>query len=395
MTRFSTRTRLAVAFALLCSPRCAPLQAQQVPTWKATEMLRIDGDEKTFSQIYMLLVYRDGSIAVLPGEPVVLWYDANGRAKGKFGREGEGPGEFRFINYAGLIGDTLWVNDFSLRRTTFIAPNRKLLRSERWPLGIGVATPAGRTSFPAPLGLAPRVIYADGDRLADPLLPPLMSHPSWYPKERGSLPIIRLDTAGNFKKLLAVTPGMGPCNVFYNGPNSVGTPFCASNLSEIAADGSRILFVMQQNREPLTPSYRIVTIGATGDTLLSRQYSYAPVPMSRAMADSAMLVLRTPSKHSQPQPGRSDAIDALVVAKTVPPVVRLLAGRDGTTWVAEGGVGAERSWLILDARGDQVARVKLPRSFVPRVADGSQLWGIDSDDDGLQRVVRYRIGPGN
>jgi hypothetical protein len=69
----------------------------------------------------------------------------------------------------------------------------------------------------------------------------------------------------------------------------------------------------------------------------------------------------------------------------------LLVGRDETIWLESYTRAGDRAWQVLDARGDLIGRVTLPRAVHLHVAEASALWGIETDSDGLEHVVRYRV----
>jgi hypothetical protein len=54
------------------------------------------------------------------GSGEVRFFDREGTFLRSFGREGDGPGEFQFIRFAGLARDSIWIYDFRLNRLTFV-----------------------------------------------------------------------------------------------------------------------------------------------------------------------------------------------------------------------------------------------------------------------------------
>jgi hypothetical protein len=74
------------------------------------------------------------------------------------------------------------------------------------------------------------------------------------------------------------------------------------------------------------------------------------------------------------------------------PVHGIVAGSDGRTWIALRPNHGERPWLVLGATGTVVGRVAVPDNVRVVVANATHLWGIETDADGVQSVVRYRVG---
>src|SRR5690606_24027972 len=93
---------------------------EHLPQLTLTEELRIgsvDDPDAGFSQIGGLTIGPDGNLYVIEQQDnEVRVYDAQGTLVRRFGRQGEGPGEFLFPSQLGVVGDTLWVTDLRLQR---------------------------------------------------------------------------------------------------------------------------------------------------------------------------------------------------------------------------------------------------------------------------------------
>jgi len=80
----------------------------------------------------------DGRIAVATdGSQEIRIFDSGGSLESRFGGDGEGPGEFRAVMLAGLLGDSLVVLDRRLKRISLVHPDEGFVRS--FPLADGVA----------------------------------------------------------------------------------------------------------------------------------------------------------------------------------------------------------------------------------------------------------------
>jgi hypothetical protein len=95
-----------------------------IPTWtlSPTPTLTIEDDGTPATQFVRIVgVARlsNGSIAVANrGTNDIRVFDARGRHVATFGRTGEGPGEFRRLDWVGRSGDTLWFFDSGVMRVT-------------------------------------------------------------------------------------------------------------------------------------------------------------------------------------------------------------------------------------------------------------------------------------
>jgi len=104
------------------------------------------GPEDELASVGGALLLSDGSIVVANAERELRYYDPRGGYRSKVGREGEGPGEFRFLYWIGLSEDSVVAYDLDLRRiSTFDAAGR-YAGSVRLPSAI-------RGSFPYPVGV--------------------------------------------------------------------------------------------------------------------------------------------------------------------------------------------------------------------------------------------------
>ena len=79
----------------------------------------IDDSVLAFSTISGLTVDRDGRMYVLQStEPIVTVLNPNGTLHQRFGRRGQGPGEFSAAGWVGWWGGTLWVTDMFQQRVS-------------------------------------------------------------------------------------------------------------------------------------------------------------------------------------------------------------------------------------------------------------------------------------
>lgn len=105
--------------------------------------------------------------------------------------------------------------------------------------------------------------------------------------------------------------------------------------------------------------------------------------------------------------GRVDAM----IAEHLPPLGRLLVGRDGAIWVERRDRdptpdvteferlygnrlgGRETVWDVFEDHGAYVGTVMLPATFTPHCVTGTSVTGVELDDLDVERVVTYRAEP--
>lgn len=379
-----------VALLALSAPLSGAASQKPPPSLRAIPELRIDAADEDLSPVGWIAVARSGVIAVgQPQDRLVRFFDSRGEALGTFGRDGAGPGEFRYLTIHGWIGDTLWVNDISAHRLTLIAPERTLVRTVPWPTSVSAA---GEDSGRAPrfIFVVPWAIYPDGSLLAYASLATDSPRPEWMGPDRQGMPAIRVTRDGMLTRIVAWRESRDDCSVpvhMPGGRGSAGIPFCAQPLIDLARDGSRMAqaTIVQPSRGP--GSYRVTVVDARGDTTFSRSYPFTPVSITRKVADSVIAARAARA----PGPAYAAAIRAMNVPPTYPPLRRILVGRDGTTWLELWTSSGDRTWHVLDGKGDVIGALMVPRRIDIKVGDLGTIWATDTDEDGLESVVRFRV----
>lgn len=75
-----------------------------------------------------------------------------------------------------------------------------------------------------------------------------------------------------------------------------------------------------------------------------------------------------------------------------PVVDAALVGREDTVWIeAHTDSKLIRRWHLLTPEGKAIGVVDVPRNVTGRSARRDQIWGTESDADGLESVTRYAV----
>jgi hypothetical protein len=391
-----TRQTLGLVFVTALTTAAA----QNPPQLRATEEMRISGDAQSLIPFSTLLVGPDGRIVVPQRQDgQLLFFDANGRKLGTFGRKGAGPGEFNFLDGTmGWLGDTLWVYDRNnARRLTFVSKNLRLVRSQ----SVGVAAPfnPNAPSDPKHIALANVQIdysYADGTMLLRSAFGPMdpeMRAPTDYR-------YVVVNAAGDVLRVLLRLPDehawvvLRDARGMFTGGGYV--PFSASVRFAVSSNGLRVGFLSTTTVSGAKGSYSVTVVRAAGDTAFSRTYSYDPARIPAAAKDSVIAAILQSGRVSTPEgrfPGEAFAnkVRPLIPA-TYAPVLELLLGDDDTTWLVMRDAASVTRYRALDGKGNVLGEVVLSsRSHVAR-ATRTQLWVIENDTDGVPSIIRYRIG---
>src|SRR5690606_22367909 len=358
-----------------------PAAGQDVARLATAREVVVTAERADLTEIGTTLLLRNGDLIMTQyRDGVVRRFDHNGTPT-VMGRKGEGPGEFQMPTVAGTVGDTLWISDVRLRRTTFFHPDRTLLRTVPWPDAAKASGNGVRWQM-----LLPLAYLRDGALLADGMHDATAPRPAWATAVQWSgSAILRLAPGGAMQRVVAWLPA-NDCteNVpIAGGDVIVRIPFCAGTPRHIDPETGRIALALFE--AGLT---RVVVLSATGDTLLAKELRFPPVAIPTSLRDSAR------QAEAQRAGAGGPAFDkAMARMPTVhPSVTRILNGRDGTTWIEVATPGPDRTWQILDARGNVTGAVRLPRAVNIAVAERGIVWGVATDEDGLMQVVRFRVG---
>lgn len=348
----------------------------------------ISGETEDLSIVSALAVSRGGTIAVGQNrDGRVLFYGADGKRIGEFGRLGEGPGEFRIMSDIGWRGDSLWITDEMLPRVTLVGPDRRLARIQPFPRSSSVAP------FDKVNGLTFVALGGDGSMLISgaPRPDPALGGPTRQPAARRVRDFFRREATGDGGKRLARRPPtacFAPLKV-PGGEGLAGIPLCQSPLSGVAPDGSRIAILSIENPFVEFRSLRLTVISARGDTVVSRDIDVTPIPvtMQEVMAE----LVNPPGRALLSTEQKQAAVRAVGIPRQRPGATSLLMSNDGSVWLETPTRAATHTWVQLSPTGIRRRLVVLPASAELLVAEGDQLWTRETDDVGLQNVVRYRI----
>lgn len=344
---------------------------------------------------------RIGSLATTPahlGEVVItqpddhriLFFPSSGGAPAIFGRNGEGPGEFRNGWLAGTVGDSVWVSDPSTHRMTLIGPGHVLVRSVPYPSGLRQTSSA--EAFAAFASLYPQAAYSDGSIAVRASLLGPGPKPRWAADQPdGSVVFVKASVDGVVQRVLGWQPP-DACSVTYVTPSGSGgmrTPYCAAPMSSLATDGHAALFVRVLPVANGIMQYELTLIGASGDTLLKKLVRYQGVPIPQTIVDS---VIADGVRRSR-SPQQAEAWRSIRIPSTYPPVKRALIGGDGTVWLEIATRGPDHIWDILNIGGGLLGRMSLPDNVQLQFGDLSHLWTTRVDADGIESVVRFNWQP--
>ena len=347
----------------------------------------IDGE---FGAVVSLTVDDDGRIYVADYmSQDIKVFAPDGSALTPLGRQGNGPGEYDgIVSVVAGRGDTLFAFDASLQRITAYQPGepRRLSYTLRLPPDatagtshdflvpaakaflLQYSTPYNTREAESPHHITVRVLDGDGHLSGETLL---------QVEDRQAL-VTRLPGKG-----MTVGPlpygrepflRLGPDDRLYYGRND-------SVTVKVYDLGGRLVTTLSE------PSRVGAVTGGDLDRLIA---SYDTGTMGRAIAEDAVKNGRIPST--------KPAYRALIVDDNGRIWLNIV--RPGDLVVNDGGrlrytsraADANASlWWVLDPSGRRLGTVSLPFAVTLRVIRAGKVYGIETDNLGVERVVRYAV----
>jgi hypothetical protein len=304
---------------------------------------------------------RFGSIAPGPGGRLAwtdgrpgqfLLRDANGKVR-VVGRDGAGPGEFRYIGSMNWVGDTLWVSDFRLPRVQFFNDTGKLIR---------VST----AILPATWGAAEgaRLVGFANQAVASDLPWVVLSH------RIGST---SLDTIGSFPMVPAARFPLPPTMT----PNK--QPLLPETVVGFSPNFRRFCGAM-----PVEDRLRVQCVDNQGNVILNHTLSLSPRALTDSIYASAVSAfVRLPER------SESAVREMIRRPRALPLALSLMVDNEGVIWLGRSHRSEKTlRWVRLGQQGSVKDSVALQGQFrIMRVA-GDTAWATAADQDGLQSLYR-------
>lgn len=390
-----------IRFRLFASGLCALLSVltggsgvtAQAPL-AASPTFTLDAEELSLSSVHSVRVSSSGRIAVLqPQDGEIRFFSHDGKPEGRFGRPGEGPGEFRRMTTAGWIGDTLWVADPVTARITLVSgSSRTLIGTVPAPSAIVQHQSTERKSIGPGLITAR---YAGGDLLSLLMARlPAVAQPRRRGDTISGAAIVRVNTSGAVVRPIAVAPDVPErCTQRVEPPvgspagrggSIITIPFCNTARTVINSTGDYIGTTLTDDR-----GYRVILVrGTTGDTVYAVDFAPRPARIPRTAIDSVRNRMLAASA-SRPEMVR--AWRALDFPRYYPAAGKLLVGDGGEVWIEEPTEAATHSWRVLTPTGADRGHVVVPAGTVIIHPEANGFWALVEDPDGEQDLVRFAV----
>jgi hypothetical protein len=364
------------------------LLAQTPPQrWRLVETLRIGSADGPYSltTVNGILPSRDGRLVYVMQrkEATIRVFDSStGKFVLQIGRAGEGPGEFRGLNWIGWKQDTLYAVDGNLQRVSMFSSKGEHLRTERI-----VSAVLAATHRPASVS----ALNADGTVIGESVI-------SMFAVAKGlvtSNPVVLMTREGEIIRTLAernlrntmVQAAVGNRVAVFRQPMSEGS------IIRYAPDGSSLVIVGRQPSAEPTARFHVTRLGSTGDTIYHKTYRYSPRPVPAAMVDSIYDQYAKMFATVPPARARKAAESFVVLPPALPPISDVVFSSDGTTWLRQEEIMGRRTvqWLVLSPSGDIQSVVQAPSELKLLAVEKGAAWGVITDELDIPYVVRYAL----
>lgn len=318
-----------------------------------------------------------GRVAVLnQGSHEVLLFREGGELLARFGREGDGPGEFRQIaSLVPMAGDSIGVYDSSLKVLSVFDSQGTLGRSVSLEEAVG-----GRFhSLLLPLPGGDMVFFT-------------VSGPGVGFREgvfRVSTESLRIGPGGERRASYGTFPG----SEVFGGYEGAGLALFGTT-TYAATVGHRLVVGTGETTEI---AY-FDTAGALERIARWPDHDRTITPQH----EEALFEAAAAAEPQIPRATLRDMFSRAPRASRLPPYQGLVGSDDGHVWVGSypgpahalrGQRPPHREWLVFDSLGVLAARAETPEGFQPHLVAGSRVWGVFTHEDGVEVVRAYSWSP--
>lgn len=355
--------------AVVISLWCGTVSAQELQFVR--QVGSVNGPpEYTFFRISDLAVDTHGRIVVLDGgDKSVIIYDSTGTFVTRFGREGNGPGEFLGPTRVELRQSQIWVFDVQHARLSQFTSQGQLIATR---------------SYPRPAGLDLSEIHEmrDSSLVGISVFRASPGTPEHDPLNR----VMRI-SAEHVDTLLSFEVGV----VLWRAPEGLPWGLARKALGTtgaVAVSGDSLIALVDAQKGQL----RILTVDREG----LHQKAPVPIPFDAHPVDSGTLDQVRQEVRDEMRAGRAPTLSRIDL---VPPsLVSDLTGKalwddNGNVWIetrAELNANSRR-WLVTAPNAARRHWVAVPQQFELKAVTGGRAYGVWRDELGVEFVRVYRL----
>jgi len=324
----------------------------------------VDGDSMSvLFRIVDAAAISAGEVAVLLPHEVRVFSRQSGFVR-RFGRQGEGPGEFAYASSLAILGDSILVLDEGLQRFSVFTQEGGLVRSFQ------IAPPMRNPRLAGVLGEGALLLLDDHYSRPERGYEMFYTHVSKHDMEGQRIDSLSLQPLAEFGQLQSV--------------DIITTKTFGALMATAGHPGG-----YWQVPGPPEVSLR----GGDGELRVITRWDGGSLRVSEAAVKQHIDVLVAAAKAEHRARRRSE-LEETAVANTYPATFRAIASSEGDLWAEEFQPFTSkrpRRWLVFDATGHLRSRVTLPAALEPFEVTRTYVLGKLVDEDGIERVVKYSL----
>lgn len=332
-----------------------------------------------------IVIAPDGQlIALQPRESLLRVFSAGGEFTDVRGRPGEGPGEFRRMSALGFVGDTLWVSDNALRRVSLFSSTGQHLRTVSWTtlLGSSARSAERAVRLAALLRGGAMLLQSRGGVPNSPA-----GGVTFFVRPRSGAPDVEIGRINATAALMIIGAEGGTATL------RLPDPFAQVDHYAVAQDGSAFALVRVAQEHADSVVVSVSVYDATGTMRFARDFKRPTQELTAA--DRQEEVERFRVRAQGVRNGQAYVADyrrLLDTRRVYPAISDALLDGAGNLWL-QTARGIDERWLVLDRDGRPQMLVRFEKRAdrsVVRV-DGSTIWAVERDADGVPTIHRYRL----
>ena len=356
--------------------------AEDVPHWIVGQEPRVEigvvdgADEYQLFDVSDAVVQSDNGLVVANrGTHELRFYDGRGRYLRSVGGEGDGPGEFRGLQFVDRFsGDSLLAFDGRHLRASVFDRQGRFIRS----YSLNSPTNPSRPSLVGVLSGGSIVIRENHPYIAG-LAP--------TGPDRAPVPLFLSDPNGEGRDTLGVYPGV---ETFV-----LALPAERWMSVRPVTFGRRLTTAIADDRIAIagTDSFAIRIYGSDGELRQTVRQRRVLVPIEAAditrFNDSVLSAVEDPRSRQFYR----EMFELMPKHETFPALASIQFDRIGNLWVEEyRQPGDQRSiWQVFDQDGHLVARVQIPIELQVLDIGPAYLMGVVRDELGVERILLYAL----
>jgi hypothetical protein len=333
---------------------------------------RADGPEELY-QVSGATLLADGRIVVVNGgTQEVRIFDADGRRVGSFGRDGDGPGEYRSPYLVATRGDTLVLYDRRQRRMSRVLADGTIVE-ERTIGEEGGGYPVARGMFSDDaIAFGGGMSFSSNDGFPSGRVRPASSFLA-VPADATAEPV----SYGEFPSVeMWAQVGEGTFS-------ARGLPFGRATVSAVA---DSLFWIGTGER------WELVGYGRSGTPRRIARVAAPDREVTAAMRDAYVEDLLADLPDANARRTTRAIYAEMPEVEVLPPYDRLLVDATGALWVANGQIPGEPiRWVILDGDGRLVGRLETPEGLRPMEIGVDHILALATDELGIEEVRLYGL----